>query len=303
MSNLDLKDNKITQLKNQTSEASPYNLNYDLLLNDMSMNKIIKRDIWRCEIDTMLSNYVKDVDEKKEPINFRRSGKILFSSSYLLKTKTKLIVSDSISTQEDIEEVENLEECEYYDDVYDSDYTEGSENKLENRINKLQLKKLSLKTLNEKISNREITLKSPKNLIYKKIDLNDLALALNDVMKLKNKSKSIKKSVKETQKQIDFLPKSLIQNKLEKRESLSVRINNFYDKLVSNYKDEPLSFIHLIGKPTRQNLINTLIYILHLSTKKKINIWQDLNYFKSDNVEEEDNAHTVNCIYISPIVK
>ncbi|GAI13084.1 unnamed protein product [marine sediment metagenome] len=56
------------------------NQNYNLLLNELSLKKIIRRNIWNCHLDTMLTNYINDIKQEKEEINFRKSGKILFSS-------------------------------------------------------------------------------------------------------------------------------------------------------------------------------------------------------------------------------
>lgn len=272
------------------------NQNYNLLLNELSLKKIIRRNIWNCHLDTMLTNYINDIKQEKEEINFRKSGKILFSSSYLLKAKTKCIINDSLDTQDSIEEIEEINENNFEDEIFD-DYDEKTE------VNK----HLDLRTINQKINNNEICLKSPKNMVYKAINLNDLALALTEVMKIKDKEKISRKPKDKFKEQINFLPKSLIENKKEKRENLNIRIQKFYNKLLKAYDDEPISFLNLLNKPDRQNLVDLLIYILYLCNRKKIKIWQrvtqennnDVQEPKCENYENLDNSRN---IYISPVL-
>ncbi len=272
------------------------NQNYNLLLNELSLKKIIRRNIWNCHLDSMLANYIKDIKQEKEEINFRKSGKILFSSSYLLKAKTKRIINDSLDTQDSIEEIEGINENNFEDEIFD-DYDEKT------KANK----HLDLRTINQKIKNNEICLKSPKNMVYKAINLNDLALALTEVMKIKDKEKISRKPKDNVKEQINFLPKSLIENKKEKRENLNIRIQKFYNKLLKAYDDEPISFLNLINKPDRQSLVDLLIYILYLCNRKKIKIWQrvtqennnDAQEPKCENYENLDNSRN---IYISPVL-
>lgn len=272
------------------------NQNYNLLLNELSLKKIIRRNIWNCHLDTMLTNYLNDIKQEKEEINFRKSGKILFSSSYLLKAKTKRIINDSLDTQDSIEEIEEINENNFEDEILD-DYVEKTE------VNR----HLDLRTINQKINNNEICLKSPKNMVYKAINLNDLALALTEVMKIKDKEKISRKPKDNFKEQINFLPKSLIENIKEKRENLNIRIQKFYNKLLKAYDNEPISFLDLLNKPNRQNLVDLLIYVLYLCNRKKIKIWQrvtqennnDVQEPKCDNYENLDNSRN---IYISPVL-
>lgn len=272
------------------------NQNYNLLLNELSLKKIIRRNIWNCHLDTMLTNYINDIKQEKEEINFRKSGKILFSSSYLLKAKTKCIINDSLDTQDSIEEIEEINENNFEDEILD-DYIEKTE------VNR----HLDLRTINQKINNNEICLKSPKNMVYKAINLNDLALALTKVMKIKDKEKISRKPKDNFKEQINFLPKSLIENIKEKRENLNIRIQKFYNKLLKTYDNEPISFLDLLNKPNRQDLVDLLIYILYLCNRKKIKIWQrvtqennnDVQEPKCENYENLDNSRN---IYISPVL-
>ncbi len=272
------------------------NQNYNLLLNEMSLKKIIRRNIWNCHLDSMLINYINDIKQEKEEINFRKSGKILFSSSYLLKAKTKRIINDSLDTQYSIEEMEEINENNFEDEIFDG-YVEKTD------VNR----HLDLRTINQKINNNEICLKSPKNMVYKAINLNDLALALTEVMKIKGKEKISRKPKGNIKEQISFLPKSLIENNNKKRENLNIRIQKFYNKLLKVYDNEPISFLDLLNKPNRQSLVDLLIYILYLCNRKKIKIWQrvsqeninDEQESKSENYENLDNDTN---IYISPVL-
>ncbi len=272
------------------------NQNYNLLLNEMSLKKIIRRNIWNCHLDSMLTNYIKDVKQEKEEINFRKSGKILFSSSYLLKAKTKRIINDSLDTQDSIEEMEEINKNNFEDEILD-DYDEKTKTN----------KHLDLRTINQKINNNEICLKSPKNMVYKSINLNDLALALTEVMKIKDKEKISRKPKDNIKEKISFLPKSLIENNKEKRENLNIRIQNFYNKLLEVYDNEPISFLNLLNKPNRQCLVDLLIYILYLCNRKKIKIWQRVSQENIDDIQESkcenyENLGNSKNIYISPVL-
>jgi len=272
------------------------NQNYNLLLNEMSLKKIIRRNIWNCHLDSMLTNYIKDVKQEKEEINFRKSGKILFSSSYLLKAKTKRIINDSLDTQDSIEEMEEINKNNFEDEILD-DYDEKTKTN----------KHLDLRTINQKINNNEICLKSPKNMVYKAINLNDLALALTEVMKTKDKEKISRKPKDNIKEKISFLPKSLIENNKEKRENLNIRIQNFYNKLLEVYDNEPISFLNLLNKPNRQCLVDLLIYILYLCNRKKIKIWQRVSQENIDDIQESkcenyENLGNSKNIYISPVL-
>ena len=272
------------------------NQNYNLLLNEMSLKKIIRRNIWNCHLDSMLTNYIKDVKQEKEEINFRKSGKILFSSSYLLKAKTKRIINDSLDTQDSIEEMEEINKNNFEDEILD-DYDEKTKTN----------KHLDLRTINQKINNNEICLKSPKNMVYKSINLNDLALALTEVMKIKDKEKISRKPKDNIKEKISFLPKSLIENNKEKRENLNIRIQNFYNKLLEVYDNEPISFLNLLNKPNRQCLVDSLIYILYLCNRKKIKIWQRVSQENIDDIQESkcenyENLGNSKNIYISPVL-
>jgi len=272
------------------------NQNYNLLLNEMSLKKIIRRNIWNCHLDSMLTNYINDIKQEKEEINFRKSGKILFSSSYLLKAKTRRIINDSLDTQYSIEEMEEINKNNFEDEIFD-DYVEKTE------VNR----HLDLRTINQKIKNNEICLKSPKNMVYKAINLNDLALALTEVMKIKDKEKISREPKGNIKEQISFLPKSLIENNKEKRENLNIRIQKFYNKLLKVYDNEPISFLGLLNKPNRQSLVDLLIYILYLCNRKKIKIWQrvsqeNINDEQESKCENYENLDNDTNIYISPVL-
>ncbi|MCK4238695.1 MAG: hypothetical protein KAX33_06205, partial [Candidatus Lokiarchaeota archaeon] len=81
----------------------------------------------------------------------------------------------------------------------------------------------------------------------------------------------------------------------------------FYNKLLKAYDNEPISFLDLLNKPNRQNLVDLLIYVLYLCNRKKIKIWQrvtqennnDVQEPKCENYENLDNSRN---IYISPVL-
>jgi len=296
---------KIPNLTNQSlltkeninlSDEFSVTQSYNLLLNEYNLKKIIRRNIWKCHLDSLLEDYMNDIKQEKEEINFRKSGKILFSSSYLLKAKTKQIINDSLNTQDNIKEIEGINEESIENEYFDNDHEKNE-----------SINHLNAKSLTQRIKDNEICLESPKKMVYKAINLNDLALALTEVIKTKNNEKKIRKPKENIVDQISLLPKSFIENKREKRENLNIRIQNFYKTVVEAYNKEPLPFLFLLKRPNRQELVDILMYILYLCNRKKIKIWQKVpeenfeNSGKSKN-EKYKNLDNGSNIYISPVL-
>ena len=67
----------------------------------------MKRNVWSYELKSLLKEFIDDVHELKQNLKFKVSGKILDSSTYVLKTKTNTIINSSMETHEELKEVQS----------------------------------------------------------------------------------------------------------------------------------------------------------------------------------------------------
>jgi len=293
--------------------------NYSSLLNYQSLVKSVKRNVWSYELKSMLRHALDDIHELKQNLKFKVSGKILGSSTYVLKTKTNTIINTSIETQEDIKEAQgndfkenNSNILEFYDEegeLFDA-FAELESNNLLSEEEKMLLKEekikraltLDITELNQKIKNKTNQLNSPPELIYKKVELKDLADALNEVLKTKDATSKIikpKKKIIDSSK-LTFLPEKLITDYEQKRANFEKRINIFYKTLKIQYKGEPIQFLKLVSQPTPRALVETLLCVLHLINHKKIELWKQYNK-KYGSLRENISENSGQNLFLSPI--
>ena len=285
--------------------------NYDSLLNQRALIKSVKRNVWSYELKSMLKEFITDVHELKQNLKFKISGKILDSSTYVLKTKTNTIINTSIATREDINELQaektacnthSNDDNDSINDLKNKKCLEESENNIsrEERVN--QALNLNVSDLNKRIKGRINRLDVPPKLIYKKVGLNDLADALNEVLNKKDTIKQIRDSRK---KQIDksklpFLPNNLIASAEKKRANFENRISEFVKNLKNRYSGNPIPFLKLIKQPTPQAIVEALLCVLHLINHKKIELWKVCN--EDNNSMNEDLAeNSGQNLFLSPI--
>lgn len=288
--------NSSKNLENQISQNDYLQSNnYSPLLNHQALTKSVKRNLWSYELKSMLRGFIDDIHDLKQNVKFKVSGKILDSSTYVLKTKTSTIINASLETQEDIKETQATELNEEDDIIlYDEEgelfeafaelesknlLTEEEKELLkEEKINRAL--KLDVSDLNEKIKNRIEKLNTPPKLIYKKVELKDLADALNNVIKRKDTTSRVKKNrdLIIDKSKLPLLPENFIANAEKKRANFENRINEFYETLKKQYKGEPIQFLKLVRQPTAKALVEALLCILHLINHKKIELWKQEDF-------------------------
>jgi len=299
-------------------------------LNRQELSKSLKRNLWGYELKSMLNEFIDNISEIKQNQKFKVSGKILNSSTYILKRKTNRIINSSLETQDDIKEAQFIENEE--NDIISEEFIEGyegndqdydeeaelyeafaaleSENLLtedqkalfkEEKINRAL--NLDVSEINRILKNKIHLLEAPPKLIYKKVELKDLADALNNILKSGNKIKEInkiKKKKKIDNTKLPFLPENFIANAKQKRADFEKRINYFYDSLKSQYNGEPISFLHLVAQPSAKALVDTLLIILHLINHKKVEIWKSY-VEKNSELKEFNSENNGTSIYLSPL--
>ncbi len=298
---------------------------YSPLLNRQDLSRDLKKDPWNFELNPMLEGFLKNVSGLKRTLRFKVSGKILNSSTYVLKAKANAILNNSLETQEDIKDAQiiklnedqELDELEANFDEYDEDnelfeaftelenedYFDTSEKESFREAKIQHILNLDAVELNKRLNARVNLIQSPPRMLYKKIELKDLASALDVVLKAKNsRPKAIRPQKKEIidKSRLPFLPENFIARAEKKRASFEQQIENFHADLKGQYKDEPISFFKLVPRATSKDLVNTLLIILYLINHKKIEIWQPLT---EENSELEDNKLENNGqgIYLTPI--
>ena len=84
--------------------------NYRSLLNQQELMKGLKRNLWKYELRPMINGFMSNLKDIKQEVRFKISGKILNTSTYVLKTKTNRVINNSIETQEDIKDAQLIEE-------------------------------------------------------------------------------------------------------------------------------------------------------------------------------------------------
>ena len=309
--------NSSINLENRSSQNDYLQSNiYSPLLNYQALTKSVKRNVWSYELKSMLRGFINDIHDLKQNLKFKVSGKILDSSTYVLKTKTSTIINASLETQEDIKETQATELETNNNDILSEGYDEEGElfeafaelesKNLLNEIEKELLKEekikralnLDVSDLNERIKNKIEKLNTPPKLIYKKVELKDLADALNNVFKKKDTTNSVKKNrdILIDKSKLPLLPENFIANAKNKRANFENRIIEFYETLKKQYKGEPIQFLKLVGQPTAKALVEALLCILHLINHKKIELWKQYN-------EEDLSENSGQNLFLSPFVR
>ncbi len=272
----------------------------------------------------MLDGFMNDIGEYKQNLKFKISGKILDSSAWMLKRKSNTVINYSLEAQEDIKQAKIIEPVEDilleedegdfddYDDedeLYDAFCELDAQNLLDNeQWAAFQEEKVSrvldleLPELNKRLKDKKdafINLR-PK-VIYRKLDINDLSHALNDVLSKKNIEKQAKTHCPIKLEDLPFLPENFIANAEEKRASFENRIEIFHNALVDRYNNKPISFLSMVPQPTAKALVDTVLIILHLINLKKIEIWKSF-IEEGQGVKELEVKNNGQNIYLSPLL-
>lgn len=306
---------------------------YGPLLNQQHLNKTLKRNVWKCEIKSMLSGFMEDINSYQHDLKFKVSGKILNSSTYVLKTKTHRIIDSSLAAQEDIQEAQQIpmlqeeevadEDFIEYEDIdddredsYDDEaelYEAFSELEAHNLLSKEQkqafteekvnrLLSLDTKDLYKTLQQKSCILEAPPKLLYKRVQLKDLSTALTEVLKNKEHLttvRQIKQRPPIDKAKMPFLPEKLIANAEKKRAHFENRITHFYDNLKEFYSEDPVPFLKLIREPNVDALVEAVLCVLHLINHNKIEIWK--SYREGEETIEESLENSGENIYLTPL--
>ncbi len=310
---------------------------YDMLLtNEEKMKKIVEKNPWDVDISNSLDEFLGHL-KRSGDVNFRVGGRILHTASHVVRVKSDVMVNDSANVRDTLQSCENEKEQDgdnenlNYQEDYQQEIMNEAYDLIENTSDSEDLKKnqksqnkhkkgLSDEELIDAINVRENILVPTNRCLYSKIELSDLSHSLDLVIKnrLLRERKTKKKEYEHdglnshitNEPKNLVLPTNFIKNKEEARMFMEQMIDSTLEKIKSLYRGEPIPFYQLVDERTKDGVVHCLIYLLHLGTRKKIDLYQKIiensdleNQSKrkksgSDNVSIPQIEDT---IYVAPI--
>ncbi|MHA1733466.1 MAG: hypothetical protein ACTSU5_16075 [Promethearchaeota archaeon] len=117
-------------------------------------------------------------------------------------------------------------------------------------------------------------LAQPRRLPYRKITFAELATALKDVL-VRTSRKRPGGTSRKFSKEFPVLPTNLLQKAEEERARNEHLRKRIYERIVELSGDAPVSFLDLVVEPTPLGIVRTLLSILHLVNRKKIDLFQE----------------------------
>jgi len=123
-------------------------------------------------------------------------------------------------------------------------------------------------------------LKEPDREVFRKITFQDLGKALFKTLSYQfhesKKSKRTEISMDECIPQI--LPENILKKAEEERALVEFQISKMFDNILQIYHNEsnPVPFLNVVLNKTADGVVRTLLYLLHLANRKKIELWQKI---------------------------
>ncbi|MFX0099712.1 MAG: hypothetical protein ACFFCS_09025 [Candidatus Hodarchaeota archaeon] len=253
------------------------------LINKNEMHKIASEDPWQYDLTSKLKNFLFRMEARKS-VNFRVSGIILHSASYLLNKKSQSMVDTGSQIQESLSETD----C-FFDEFLDEQTSNGiltdapslnddgmaldpllktGDKNLDSLIGILSARcgpegRLLSKKKLEKLN-------IPRRVVAKPLTMSDLSIALGDALKGKFRKRAGKKEIKDI-----VLPES-IKNSYNEELKIEHIIDLLKERVHEDFtrKQEPVFFPDLIDNPSITLVVRTFMAMLHMINKKVIEVWQ-----------------------------
>lgn len=300
-----------------------------LLLNHEKLSSIISDNPWEINIKATLDTFQRRIYQNSE-IKFRIGGRILYSTSQLINAKSTSIIHDSQQAQDDLLEQEvSPEDFEDFDEFQDdlsgetvedlnsilggannlfgfnvseANYEEKIQNYLKSRNEELAQNVSTSAFFHEDREGKRF-LSSPMRKVYKKIEFAELGTALIKSFHRQIRSANLKKNKLNPNIGIgNILPENILKKAEEQRALVEEQIQKLLDRVYEKFSnDEPVSFLSLLLSPDAEGIVRTLLYLLQLVNRKKLEIWQqvesDANLSSSEGEDPEDSGMN---IFITP---
>ncbi|MHA1647193.1 MAG: hypothetical protein ACTSVL_06445 [Promethearchaeota archaeon] len=319
----------IAKLKSGSIALEKNTIDLQALLDETEFNKI-KQAPWHIDISRTLESFRSRMYPNAE-IKFRIGGRIIYSASQIVKIKSNLILKESHETQDqllinEVDEEDLLCDDNYYGEEVDSmdsilnSFQSSSlldENKF-NQISSAQLKEYVQKRDLELMQSTNMDpfysedrlgqrfLSAPIRKVYKKIEFGDLGKSLIETFNYQLKRPSKKYRIEKKVNLKGIIPENVLKKAEEERALVELQIRKMLNKINKNFKgDEPVPFLNLILTPDPDGIVRTLLYLLQLVNRKKIEIWQMIE----ENEDSEGSPTILNSqnagidIYITPIIQ
>ncbi|MHA1777808.1 MAG: hypothetical protein DRO88_12060 [Promethearchaeia archaeon] len=316
---------------NSSSFSSSANLNISqkaadlgILIDSDEFSKLLKQNPWQIDVKSTLEKIQKRLYSNSE-IQLRIGGRVLYSTSRLINVKSTSILHDSQNTQDFLEEIEVLED-EFQnndEDFEDDDSFANRKISMQSILGKSQ-KRQAFDNNTEIVDDAQLSqylqernamlaqmtsinrffnqdrdgnryLSSPLRKVYRKVNFSELGSALIKTFKtqIRTPSKTLKFSPL-TKSPDNVLHANLLKKAEEKRVYVEEQISDLYQKIKECYKPNcPVSFLSLIISPEPEGIVQTVLYLLQLINRKKIEIWQEITEIeknKSESFTEIDDS-------------
>ncbi len=195
-------------------------------------------DPWNIDISLLAKKYVETI-QKLHDHNFFISGKVLLASAILLKIKSEKLLTEYIA-------------------AFDSQLFPQDESILDNEDQ-----------VQQQVDIPHLLIKTPQPR-KKQITLNDLMSALEKALDVDERRK-MRKMLDEIEIRKAELP--------EKKIDITKLIKDVYEKIVNMFSmKQRLTFEELVGSDRKEDKILTLIPLLYLDSKQKIDLKQDIPF-------------------------
>ncbi len=313
---------------------------YSPLLNQDQLVKAARRNLWKYELNELLNDFdINDLNqEMKFRLSGKilnastyllkaKSTSVIDRSMEAqedikeaqLKKESQLDLNSEVVSDESLGIPIELKQEGEIPEIICSEYNEDQElyeafQELENgdlltaeQKNNFEKEKvnrvlnLEISELDKKLKARLHLIQTPLKVVYKRLELGDLAKDLSVFLKTSEIGSSIKAFDEEcgTSAQLPFLPENFIANAEKKREDFECRMKKFFETLKNQYNGEPISFLKLVAHPTIKALVESLLIVLHLVNSKSIELWQIANRKDSSNAGENAFENSGTSIFLT----
>jgi chromatin segregation and condensation protein Rec8/ScpA/Scc1 (kleisin family) len=155
-------------------------------------------------------------------------------------------------------------------------------------------------------SNGDRFLKAPNRQVFRHLEFNDLTNSLVKTLRYHiNRPQKLRSKEKRCQdlSVSAILPENILKKAEEDRALIEEQIQLMYDRVVESYQNNhPVSFLSLIISADVEGIVRTLLYLLHLVNRKKIDLWQEWSEVASESTKRNPKNSKKTPLIDSPLI-
>ena len=213
---------------------------YDLVKSD-------KMDPWNVDVSILTKRYIGMIKKLKEH-DFRISGKIVLAAAILLKIKSRHLMNEGMNNLDTlihgIQEEEDLFFEEYFHEFGEEVFIKD-----------------------EKYTKEPLIVPKTPLPRSRKVSVYDLVKALEKALEVENR-RNLRRPAEHPEVKV---PKKIM--------DVTVMIKELYNKIRGYFnQDKQITFDQLIPSDSREDKIYTFIPLLHLTTQRKIDLYQPKHF-------------------------